>query len=261
MILRCRQRDYNKTNIVQNYNEYHMNLKEEMQSFLECLFFISVMSYFFYRSIIPIITVVPIYPFYRNIKKKRLAERRKKELSFQFKEMLNSMVSAISAGYSLENAVVEAYGDMKELYGKNSYIVNELYLIRKGILNNQAVEKLFLALGMRSHVEDIEELAMVMVIGKQYGGNLNELIREAIWTIDEKIALEKEIYTMLQAKRYQLKLMEAIPFAIILYIEITSKNYFKDLYQSILGNGIMTVCLLIYLWSVWLGIKILKIEI
>lgn len=261
MFLRCRQRDYSKSNLIQNYDEYQMSLREEIRTILECFFCISFLSYFFYRSFLPLIVVIPIYPFYRSYKKKSLAENRKKELSFQFKEMLNSMVSALSAGFSLENAIVESYADMKELYGENSYIANELYIIRNGILNNQAVEKLFLTFGVRSHVEDIESLAMVMVIGKQHGGNLNELIREAIWTIDEKIGLEKEIYTMLQAKRYQLRVMEVIPFAIIFYIEMTSKNYFTDLYHTILGNVIMTICLLIYLCSVRMGKKILRIEI
>lgn len=190
-----------------------------------------------------------------------MAEKRRKIITFQFREMLSSLSGTVTAGYSLENAVKEVCGDMKDLYGKNSFIVKELAVIEKGINNNQPVEQLFLYFGMRSGVEEIDQFAAVLAIGKHYGGAINEVMEDAIDTIDEKIAVKQEIDTMLQAKEYELRVMEIIPFAIILYIELTSRNYFKDLYHSLAGILIMTICLLVYLLAVYLAEKIIRIPI
>lgn len=238
-----------------------MSLKEELICVLECLSIVLFFSYFFYRSIFPVVSIIIVFPFYRRYKKKYLSKKRIKALTLQFREMLNSLAGAISAGYSLENAVSEACKDMKELYGSSSYIVRELVSIETGLRNNQSIEKLFLLFGIRSSVEDIDQFAGVIAIGKRYGGNLNETMEEAISTIDEKISVEQEIDSMLKAKVYELKVMELVPFAIILYIEITSRNYFKNLYHTTVGVVIMTICMVLYLFAVYLAEKIIHIQV
>ena len=42
-------------------------------------------------------------------------EQEKWQLMVEFKEAMDSMVSALAAGYSMENAIMEAYHDMKLL--------------------------------------------------------------------------------------------------------------------------------------------------
>ena len=261
MIIKCAQRGSYKKNFTGNYKDYDLKKREECLCLLECFAIIGIFSYFFYRSFLPVISFVIVYPFYRKWKKKKMAEKRMKEMAFQFKEMLELLLSAITTGCSLENAVLEVCHDMRELYGKNSDTVKELMIIKKGILNNQPVEELFVSWGVRSSIEDISQFAGVIAIGKLHGGNMNEIMVDAISTIGEKISLEKEIYTMLQAKRYELRIMEAVPFVIIYYIEITSKNYFRNMYHTAAGLFIMTVCLILYILAVFWGMKIMQIQI
>lgn len=261
MILKCRRQDNCNDCYIQDYKKYEMSLKDNALCMLETVAILFFFSYFFYRAVYPLISIFFIYPRYRKYKKEKLIKKRRQQLVVQFKDMLGSLSGALCAGYSLENAVKESYTDMVKLHGKESYIVQELLVIMKGVRNNQAVEKLFLSFGKRSGIDDIDSFSQVIAIGKRSGGNINKIIQEAIQNIEEKITVEQEIKTMLQQKKYELMIMKGIPFVMIFYIEMTSKNYFKNMYESIGGVLVMTICLTIYLLAVKMANQIIEIRV
>ena len=58
--------------------------------------------------------------------KKNKAEKQKKTLVVEFKDACDSFVSALSAGYSMENSVTEAKKDLLLLYKKETSMISEL---------------------------------------------------------------------------------------------------------------------------------------
>ena len=52
----------------------------------------------------------------------------------EFKEAMDSMVSALAAGYSMENAITEAYRDMKLLHSEDTRMMRELWDIQQKFL-------------------------------------------------------------------------------------------------------------------------------
>ena len=50
-------------------------------------------------------------------------EQEKWQLMVEFKEAMDSMVSALAAGYSMENAITEAYRDMKLLHSEDTRMI------------------------------------------------------------------------------------------------------------------------------------------
>lgn len=261
MIIKCWRRDNLNDSYIQDYKKYEMSLKDNVLCLLEIVAILLFFSYFFYRTVYPLISIFLIYPTYRKYKKDKLIQKRRQQLVVQFKDMLGSLSGSLYAGYSLENAVKEAYMDMVKLHGRESYIVKELVVIMKGVRNNQPVEKLFLSFGKRSGIDDIDSFSQVIAIGKRSGGNINRIIQEAIQNIEEKITVEQEIETMLQQKKYELTIMKGIPFVIIFYIEMTSKNYFNSMYGSLGGVLVMTVCLMVYLLAVKMANQIIEIRV
>lgn len=197
------------------------------------------------------------------LKKKQheLCKSRKRELLDQFKEMLVSLNNAVQAGYSLENAITETYKDMLYFYREDSLIVRELIYIRAGMRNGRTPEEMIEDLGERSKTEDIHDFSNVLSVGKQSGGNMNEIIKSGILVIEEKIETKQKIQTLLSARNLEAKIMSGIPFLIILYIGSTSKGYFDPLYRTWSGHFFMTVCLIAYLAAVHLSAKIVDIEV
>lgn len=244
-----------------NYNRYIMTGKELLLYGIEGMALVTLFGYFFYRSIIITIIGIPLVYVFIMWKSRELKENRKHELRLQFKETLVSVAGSLQAGYSLENAFFEATREMTSFYGNNSLITRELRIIEQGISNGRTIVQMLMDLGKRSEIDDIEEFASVLVIGKTTGGNLLEIMYSFISVMDEKVSVVEEIKTMVSAKQFEQRIMNCVPFFIIFYIELTSPGFFNSLYHNISGQVIMTFCLSLYLLSVYMSGKIMQIEI
>ena len=62
-------------------------------------------------------------------------------------------------------------------------------------------------------------------------------------------------------KKMEQIIMKYMPFAIMLYMSITSPGFFDVLYHNAMGVLIMTGCLILYVVACFIADKILKIEI
>lgn len=221
----------------------------------------ALLAYLFYRSVyaVPILSplVIPVY----RMEQKRKGRVRRQQLEQQFKDAMQAMTSALQAGYSVENAIRETYGDMVHMYGKNGMITQEFSYMAKGVRNNQTPEELMEDLAFRSGSEDMMEFGGLFGIAKRTGGNLTEILKSCGSTICDKLDTKKEIETVMAAKRLEGRIMDVVPCAIILYIDISSPGFFRCLYHNILGVIVMTVCLAAYLSAIGLSEKIMSVEV
>ncbi len=244
-----------------DYGKYYFNGREALWYSLQGGLLVVCIAYFFYRSVLACIFLSPVFFFFLKQKKKELAKKRRQMLNQQFKDMVLSLSANQKAGYSVENAVKEAYRDMAMLYGKESYICKELWILIKGLENNIVLEKLFYNLGIRSHLPDIMQFADVFWIAKRNGGNMTQILAQTADTIEQKIEVDREIELLIHAKQMEQKIMNMVPFLIIFYISITSKGFFDVLYHNPVGITIMTICLLVYFAAYRLACRIVEIEI
>lgn len=265
MLKKCRQPElfrrkrasrYKKT----DYGNYIFSPKEWVICLGQGIGEICILGYFFYHSWKMTVLISPLLIILIRQKKQELCEKRKQELTTQFKEMMNAIGNSLQVGYSLENAFLEAYIDMNYYYTKEGVIVKELYHIQVGIKNGMQVEELLQDLGERSGVEDIFDFANVLAIAKKSGGNMIGIIKSGISVIEEKIDTRQEIQILISSKKFEAKIMSVIPFFIIGYIGMASKGYFDTLYQSAGGKIFMSICLVVYIVALGLSKKITEID-
>lgn len=246
---------------LRNENGERLGKGERVRCILEGLGIVLVLAWFFYQSVWAVPFLVPVFLVYQREKEKALLKRRRKETAGQFKDAILSVSANQKAGYSVENAFRQAYGDMKLLYGEESIICWELYTMIAGLKNNVVLEQLLYDFGKRSGVEDIMEFAEVFAAAKRSGGNLTEVIGRSVAVIEDKIETEKEIQVVISARQMEQKVMNVVPFGILLYISTVSKGFFQVLYKNIIGVAVMTACLAVYLGAVWLSNRIVDIEV
>ncbi len=244
-----------------DYGEYHFSSKKGFLAVLEGAILVLAIGYFFYRSLIACVLLLPLFGFFVKEKKKELSKKCRQELGAQFKDLVLALSANMKAGYSIENALREAYRDMEPLYGADSPIAFEIRHMIRGLDNNIALEKLLYDLGLRSHLPDIMQFADVFLIAKKSGGNLTEILEKTAGVIEQKIETDKEIQLMLSAKKMEQKIMNLVPFLIIFYIGTTSKGFFDVLYHNLVGIVVMTVCLVFYGAAWRLSRKIVEIEV
>ena len=184
-----------------DYEKYQYSVKEIIRYVSECVILCLVVDYLFYKNIWMLLLAVPLPVLYLKWKKKQLIRERKRRLNYQFRDALNSMSVAVQAGYSVENAVSACVRDLEQLYEKNADIVREFRYIENQQKVSVPVEDLFLDLGKRCRVEDIENFASILYTAKRSGGDLGNVIQKVARMLGDKIDVKKEIESTLAAKK------------------------------------------------------------
>lgn len=218
-------------------------------------------AFAFYRSPIAFLVMVPmglVYPLYE---KRRLRDHRLVVLASEFKESMVVLAGALSAGYSVENAIVTSRGELVLLYGENSLIAEEYSYIIQQMRTNRSVEHLFQEFADRSGLEDIQSFAEIFSVAKRSGGDLSGIMRHTAEVIRDKMQVKEEIRTMTASRRFEQKIMNLIPFFIVFYVELSSPGFFDQMYGTLMGRVLMSGCLSMYLVSVVLSGRILRIEV
>ena len=246
---------------VKDYNVYNYSLLEWCKYACIAFLYIALISYVFYRNIYVFLFLSPISLFYPKFKKKSLIQKRKKTLEAEFKEAILVLASLLSAGFSIENAVKEAVVELRLLYDKEVLIIREFEYIQHRIYMKIPVEKAFEELGEKSHVEDIKNFARVLKLAKRSGGELVSIINHTANIIHDKIRIKEEIVTMTTAKRFEQKIMNLFPIFIILYVDLTSPGFFTVMYTTFIGKAAMSICLLLYIFAMYISDRLLNIEV
>ncbi len=231
--------------------------KENVLLILESIAVVLLLTYCFYRNWWAILPVSIVgFLFYKEEKRDQLM-REKEERRQQFKELLYLTVTGIKAGYSVENAFLNSYEDLKNRYGRDSYICHILLQLQEGLRNHDSATNMWKTIGENSRIVEIRDFAEVFDVAKKYGGNMTKLLENTADVIGKRVEIKKEIYVFLSAKRLELKIMNVMPPAIMLYMEFTSPGYFSKMYDSLNGVMIMTACLCLYVTAYGLGRKII----
>ena len=217
-------------------------------------------SYLFYESILISCLFVPFSILYVKKQRRQKAAERKWKLNLQFKEAMIALSSALQAGYSIENAFIEAKKDLELLYDTEEPIIGEFEAVVIGLSMNCNVEELLMDLADRSRVEDLEAFAEVFSVCKRTGGDLVMIISAALDTIGDRIEVKRQIKTLTAGKKLEAKIMAIVPLGIIAYMKLFSGGMLEPLYDNLFGRLIMTGLLAGYLAAYEWSCRIVEIE-
>ncbi len=228
---------------------------------LEGFLVLFVIAEVFYSSVIAVVFLLPLLiPIY--LRRKRIQEEKRcSELLLEFKECMNSVLTALKAGYSCENAFRESAKDMEFLYGEKSEICQELNLILGGLNSNVPLEILLDEFAKRSGSEEIKDFSEVFMIARKSGGNMTEILQRTMTQIQDRIDVEREISILISSKKLEQIIMDIVPFGIIAYIGLTSRGFFDVLYHNAIGIAVMSGCLTVYITAFCISEKIIAIRV
>lgn len=240
---------------------FALSLKEKILLCIKGAGIVALVDYCFYQSAGAVIWLFPIGCWIYQKEKKELLHKKREEAGMQFRELLLLAVAGQKAGYSIENAFLKSYEDMEALYGRESSVCLMLKELKNGLDNHVSSPDMWKRIGESRDIVEIKEFSEVFSIAKESGGNMPAIMERTAETISGKAEARKEIEILLSAKRLEQKIMNIMPFFLMIYINLTSPDYFSGLYHSSRGMMIMTFCFLIYVSAYLLGIKIAAIEV
>lgn len=244
-----------------DYNEYYLQGKDYLLIFCLTLLISTGIAYLFYRNVVAILCMFFIYFWIKTKYQTYKMKKRKEQLNLQFKDAMQSLASALEAGYSMENSIRFTIEDISTIYEKESYIIRELVRINSLVSNNVPIEEAIEQFAQRSYNEDINCFSEVYHSAKRSGGDLVSIISQTSKTISQKSEVMREIKTLITAKQMEVTIMKVMPFGILIYLTIFSNQFLEPLYGNFFGVCFMTVILIIYLVISSIADKIMEIEI
>lgn len=183
------------------------------------------------------------------------------ELESGFKDWLSYVKGGLTSGKSIEHAVMECRKSFAGCVGVNHPILLGLEQIYRGLELHIPIEECIRRFGEETHVEVIEDFAMVFEIARKQGGHMTATLERTIQQIYERVELRLEIRSMIAAKKMEQRIMCIMPFGILFFVGRASGGYFTPLYHNVQGILIMTVCLIVYVAGVAWGEKLTEVHI
>ncbi|MBO5461087.1 MAG: type II secretion system F family protein [Ruminococcus sp.] len=203
--------------------------------------------------------LLPVGGFLLREELKDCCQKKETEFRVQFQESMKLMMSALKVGYSVENAIRSAEGDLEKVYPKNSRICKEFRRMRYELDMNRTAEQVLKAFAERVKQEDVDDFVTVFSAAKRAGGDSIAILKNAVRMIGDKIEVEREIQVMLAAKKLEFQVMCVVPLGLVLYMRMAFPEFFDVLYGNVVGVIVMSVCLGIYGLAWQMGRKITAI--
>ena len=244
-----------------NLWQQDITFKERTKAGMKTAGMIGITAWLYYRRVwAAIFLILPGIWLYREFLEE---ESKKKEQEFQkqFREMIQTLSSALNTGYSVENAFYETQKELKIQYPEEARISRELLLITRKLRMHIPVEQVLEEFAERVPSEDVKSFVTVFVTAKKSGGDMIGIIRNTTSQIGDKIEVKREIDTLLAAKKYEFQIMSMVPYGIIAYMSLSFSDFMEELYGNVTGIGVMTLCLGIYVGAYYLGVRLLRIDV
>jgi len=256
------EEDWDAGSGLTDYDVYVMSAVERLLYTIAAMIVIFIVGMIFYQR--PILAGILCLAglFFPKIRTKQIIARRKKALNTQFRDLLYALSSSMSAGRSLEMAFRDALKDLEVLYpDPKTPIMQETAYIIRCIGMNETVEEAIGQFARRAHIEDIGNFADVIRICKRSGGNLIEVIRSTSQMISDKIETRNEIETVITAKKFKSRIMTCTPIVMVAVLSAASPDYMEPVFTTYLGALVMTVAVVMFVISFFIGEKIMDIEV
>ena len=230
--------------IPSDYGEYTPSAKERLLFCTAGGCFLAGTFYLFYRSLLISLAaglfgraVLPLYEAY-------MAEKRRRELNAQFRDLLGSLSSSIAAGRQMENALLEAVSTLSAIYPEDAPIMRELRHMERGICENHESDRDLLSnLAVRSRSEDIISFVQVYLTCRNTGGDLGKVISHTSQILSDKMEISEQIHAITAQRKFEGRLICLMPVVMLLALNLLSRTYIDVLYSCLAGRLIMTLCL------------------
>ena len=168
------------------------------------------------------------------LNKRRL---RFKKFLEQLPDALELMIRSLQAGHSFSSALQMVATEMPDPIAKEfgkAYEEQNLGLHLKNALENMLE---------RVPLMDLKMCVTAVLIQREVGGNLSEVLRSISHTIRERFRIQGDIRVRSAQARLSGYVVSCLPFLLFFWISLVNPNYMKPLYEHpwgyfILGTGI-----------------------
>lgn len=186
---------------------------------------------------------------------KRKKHQRLDKINSEIGDCLTVMTNSLRAGYSLQQTIDLVSNEM------TGPLAVEFKKTLREINFGTPTEKALTNLASHVESEDVDLMVTAVLIQRQIGGNLAEILDNISHTIRERIRIKGEIKTLTAQGRISGIIIGLMPPAIFAILLVINPTYIKVLFESKTGFFIMLGGVVSELLGVVIIKKIVNIEV
>jgi len=196
--------------------------------------------------------VAGAFPFLHVMGKRK--KRMKKFLQL-LPDALDLMARGLSAGHAFTEALQMVATEMPEPISsefRKTYDEQNLGLSLKLALDN---------LIHRMPLLDLRMCVTAIMIQRETGGNLSELLEKVAYTIRERFRIMEDLKTLTLSSRWSAWLLCALPVFLAIYMSVMNPTYMEVMWRDPRGHNLLFVAAAMQILGMLMVNKIMKIKI
>ncbi len=164
---------------------------------------------------------------------KLIKRQRLNKLDGQLVDALAVMCGALRAGYSFQKSLDAIAEEMPEP------IAREFARVSREIGLGMPMEQSFNRLAERTRNRDLEMALYAVLIQKQVGGNLVEVLENVSETIRQRLKIKGDIKVLTASGRVSGYIIGLLPVILLLVLMVTSPSYVEMFFVTRLGRNML----------------------
>lgn len=181
--------------------------------------------------------------------------KRKEMINAQLPQALDIIANGLRAGFSFIQAMgivtEEVHGPISEEFGK---------VLRENILG-KPLEEALNNMSQRIEDEDLDMVITTLIIQREVGGNLAEVLESIANTIRERVKLKGDIKSLTAQGRISGLVVSLLPFALALLLSIINPGYLNPLFQEPIGMVAIGLGLTLQIIGIFVLRKLMEIKV
>ena len=181
--------------------------------------------------------------------------KRIKKINSQLPEALNIISNGLRAGFSFTQAIGivtnEISGPISEEFKK---------VLRDNALG-KTLEEALNNMSERTSDEDLDMVITALIIQRQVGGNLAEILDTISETIRERVRIKSEIRTLTAQGRISGIIVSLLPFALAIGLSIINPGYLSVLFTTFIGKLMVILGVVLQLIGIFILTRLVDIKV
>ena len=188
--------------------------------------------------------------FVNSIKKKR-----GRKLNSQLPQALTIISNGLRAGFSFNQAMGVASNEME------TPISDEFAKVLRDNSLGKPLDEALENLSNRTDDEDLDMFITALLIQRQVGGNLSEVLDTISDTIRERVRLRGEVRTLTSQGRMEAFVIGLLPFAVSGAVALLNPSYLEPLVSTSIGIAMLVASLIMMLVGVYVLTKLVDVKV
>ncbi|MDR1797229.1 MAG: type II secretion system F family protein [Clostridiales Family XIII bacterium] len=200
----------------------------------------------------------PAEKYYRRM----LEAKQRKVLEAEFKDMLMSLSASFQTGRQMREAIHEARDNLLLVFPEDAPINRELgRMVRRIEQGGESEREALFDFAERSGCEDARNFVDIYYTCLTTGGDIVKVVNRTAQVLIEKMQVRREMEALMAQKKYEAKILTAMPVLILVFLRLNSPDYLTPLYTTAAGLLVMAGALAALACSCLWSERIMDIEV